>query len=100
MRRPLMHTILVLLFCAISSACASNNPRSEPQIIRLPPEIRTRYEYPEIPAEVLSCLAEPIAPNARTDVEFALWAQAVREAGSDCRAKLDAIRDLAAMWHK
>ena len=89
---------MALPFYAISIACATNSPQAEPQIIRLPPEIRTVYEYPAIPAESLACLREPTVPDARTDIDLALWAQAVREAGAGCRAKLDAIRNLAATW--
>src|SRR5262245_12984925 len=98
MLQSVMRATLALSLCAISSACAPNKPRPEPQVVRLPPEVTTRYDYPEIPAGTLACLREPSAPNAKTDIELALWAQAVREAGADCRAKLDAIRDLVATW--
>jgi hypothetical protein len=91
---------LVLPLFVISTACATSNrhPDAKAAIVRLPPEIRTVYEYPTIPAETLICLQEPKVPDAKTDIELALWAQAVREAGADCRAKLDAIRGLAATW--
>jgi hypothetical protein len=98
MRHLAMRAILALSFCAISSACAPNKPEIEPAVIRVPPEIRTQYEYPVIPRDVLACLREPMAPDARTDAELALWAQALREAGADCRAKLDVIRKLVATW--
>ena len=38
--------------------------------------------------------------DAKTDIDLALWAEAVREAGADCRAKLDAVRNLVATWGK
>jgi hypothetical protein len=98
MHRSAMRASLVLSLCAISIACASSNPRVSPQVIRLPPEVRTVYEYPSIPAESLACLSEPPVSDAKTDVDFALWTQSVREAGADCRAKLDAIRRLVATW--
>ena len=98
MHQSATRAILAPLSCAILSACAPNNPHPEAQVVRLPPEIRTEYEYPTIPTGSLACLREPMAPDAKTDVELALWAQAVREAGADCRAKLDAIRSLVATW--
>ena len=98
MRQPAMRASLVLPLCAISIACATSNPHPEPGVVRLPPEIRTVYEYPTIPDGSLACPREPTVPDAKTDIDLALWAQAVREAGADCRAKLDAIRDLAATW--
>ena len=100
MRHPAMRAILALSFYVILSACAPNSPDVEPEVVRLPPEIRTQYEYPVIPADALACLREPTAPEASTDVELALWAQALREAGSDCRARLDAIRNLVATWDR
>lgn len=66
--------------------------------MRLPPEVRTVYERPAIPDTMLSCLREPLVPDARTDVDLALWTQAVREAGADCRSKLDAMRELVTTW--
>src|SRR5262245_11695379 len=90
--------VLVLLLCVISSACAPNNPRAEPPAVRLPPEIRTVVEYPTIPPESLTCRPEPSVPDAKTDVDLALWTEALRLAGAECRAKLDAIRDLVATW--
>ena len=98
MRRKMKHAISALPFCAISIACAPNNPRAEAPAVRLPPEIRTVYEYPAIPSDSLACLREPVVPEAKTDVDLALWAQAVRESGADCRVKLDAIRNLVATW--
>ena len=92
-----MRAILVLPFCAISIACAPNNRNLESPI-RLPPEIQTVYERPAIPVEALSCRQEPAIADAKTDVDLALWVQAVREAGADCRTKLDAIRSLVATW--
>ena len=98
MHHSAMRAISVLPFCAILSACAPNSPNVEPAAVRLPSEIRTIYEYPTIPAEGLSCLHEPAVPKAKTDIDLALWAQAVREAGADCRTKLEAIRNLVATW--
>ena len=98
MHQPATRAILALPFCAISIACAQNSPNAELPVVRLPPATRTVYEYPAIPAETLTCLREPSAPNAKTDIDLALWTQAVREAGADCRAKLDAIRKLVATW--
>lgn len=100
MRQPAMRASLVLPLCAISIACATSNPHPDarPEIVRLPPETRTVYEYPAIPAQTLICPREPKVPDAKTDIELALWAQAIREAGADCRIKLDAIRGLAATW--
>src|SRR5262245_26128943 len=98
MRQITMRASLALLLCVTSSACAPSSPLAEPTVIRLPPEIRTVHEYPTIPGGNLSCSDEPGVPAAKTDIELALWAQALREAGADCRAKLDAIRELVATW--
>lgn len=73
----------------------------EPQIIRLPPEVRTEYVYPSVPADALACLLEPMVPaTVNTDTELAAWAESVRNAGEDCRAKLGWVRDLVATWPK
>jgi hypothetical protein len=69
-----------------------------PEVIQLPPEVVTFYRYVTVPPDYLSCLAEPRVPNALTDVELAQWAQLIREAGEDCRAKLDAVRKLSEQW--
>lgn len=98
MHHVAMRAISALPFCAILSACAPNSPNVEPAVVRLPPEIRTIYEYPTIPAESLSCLREPAVTEAMTDIDLALWTEAVREAGADCRAKLEAIRNVVATW--
>jgi len=57
------------------------------------PEVRV--EKVEIPAELMSCAAEPPPPSrAGTIGEFGAWVADLRAAGQDCRAKVDAIREI------
>jgi hypothetical protein len=54
-----------------------------------------------VPPDALACLLEPPAPgSAETDVDLARWTQEVRDAGADCRAKLEWLRALVATWPK
>lgn len=51
----------------------------------------------EIPESLLKCAPEPVIRQAlRTQREVALFVNRLAEAGADCRAKLEAVRKLAA----
>lgn len=51
----------------------------------------------EIPDSLLKCAPEPVIRKAlRTQREVALFVNRLAEAGADCRAKLEAVRKLAA----
>ena len=70
--------------------------------MQLPPEIQTKLVYPPRPeASDLVCTAEPLVPDMiATDTAGAEWAEAVRQAGADCRSKLDSIRVYVGKWPK
>lgn len=73
----------------------------DPQIIRLPPEVRTVDKYPIISMDLLNCPEEPKVPSkVETDTDLAQWAQMVREAGESCRAKVGQLRGLVEAWPK
>ena len=91
--RPLP-TTLCLLLCALSSACSSSAWR--PSFLPAP---EVRIERVTVPADLLACEAEPDPLPAEpwpTVADFGAWVEAVRIAGADCRAKLDAIRRVQA----
>lgn len=46
-----------------------------------------------VPRSALECMAEPGAPEGRTDLEAALYVIDTRAAGADCRSKLQAVRE-------
>src|SRR5688572_30085228 len=98
MHQSPMRASLALPLFVISIGCAPNNPGVETKIVRLPPEIRTVYQHPVVPEQSLKCAIEPAVPTAKTDLDLALWTEAVRQSGMDCRTKLDAIRELIATW--
>ena len=90
---------LALLCALISAACATPKPVAP---IQLPPQIvvQTRFQFPPAPREFLICDPEPLAPDAQTDSELAQWAENLRLAGSDCRAKIDSLRVWVDGWPK
>jgi hypothetical protein len=95
------------MFCgsivATLAACgtAPTPPPPDPVIIRLPPVTVEKLTYPTVPADQLVCAREPIVPeNIETDVALALWAQAVREAGAECRSRVDYLKSYIEMWPK
>ena len=101
MRSPKMWRLSVLPCVIFLTACAANSDPPPSSPIRLPAETRTEYVYQSVPQEALACLAEPPVPAAvDTDAQLAAWAQALRDAGADCRAKLNWLRDLVATWPK
>jgi hypothetical protein len=91
---------LVLLCSAILMGCAGGSkPDPEPQIIRLPGTERTVEVYPTIRSDALLCRPEPLLPaDVMTDTQLAAWAEMVKEAGAECRQKLNDIRSLVATW--
>jgi len=67
------------------------------RVIRLPPEVRTETRYEPTPADALRCMPEPVAPAALSqqgaqDREAAAYEAEAREAGRDCRSKVDWLR--------
>lgn len=51
----------------------------------------------EIPESLLRCAPEPVIRQAlKTQRDVALFVNRLAEAGADCRAKLEAVRKLAA----
>jgi len=92
------HGAAVLFAAWHLTACAPQQ-QSKPEFIRLPPVETTRLVYPSVPPDALVCLSEPTLPdNVTRDTELAAWAESVRNAGRDCREKLDWIRALVATW--
>lgn len=72
-----------------------------PQIVQLPPEIRDVQVYPDIPDDDLICAGEPIVPAmVMTDSDLAQWAEMVRQAGADCRSKLNTVKAIRDSWPK
>lgn len=63
-----------------------------------PPVIKTINIYPVVPGDMLECAAEPMLGDVKTDAQFGIWTEDVRQAGAGCRAKVKAIRDLVATW--
>jgi len=56
--------------------------------------------FPAIPPDALACLSEPDLPMIETDAQLAVWAEEVRRAGQDCRARIGWLRNLVATWPK
>jgi hypothetical protein len=98
MHQSPMRASLALPLFVISIGCAPNNPGLETKIVQLPPEIRTVYQHAVVPEQSLICAIEPRVPNAKTDLDLALWTEEVRQSGTDCRTKLQAVRELLAIW--
>ena len=50
-----------------------------------------------IPSDLRTCLDEPGAPDpdTATQADFVAWTARLRDAGADCRAKVDALDELA-----
>ena len=70
----------LLLFCGLSTACAT----PEPVVVRQ-----------VIPPALLSCQPEPEPPAVlRDDSELAYWVIDLAAAGADCRAKLMRVKEL------
>lgn len=75
------------------SACGTTQPTVQPV-----PEVHN--VYPSIPAGDLACIVEPAPGQILTDVQAAQWAESVRVAGGDCRAKLGLVRGIVQSWPK
>lgn len=93
------HAITIGLFSLFLTACTHQNQITN---ATLPPQIITKtvFLYPSAPQAFLECDPEPLAPDATTDSELAQWAESVRLAGGDCRAKIDSLRAWVAGWPK
>jgi hypothetical protein len=64
-------------------------------------EYKTVLQYPMIDSGLLMCAPEPPVPfGITTDAAALAWAEDVRKAGQDCRAKVNALRDTVAKWPK
>lgn len=69
-------------------------------MIRLPPEVRTEFVHVRPPADALSCLPEPVAPeilsmDGAQDADAATYEGETRKAGADCRAKVQYLKGWA-----
>ena len=72
------------MLCALPS-CASPGP---PVLVR-----------PDVPASLLACAAEPLAPDLDApgwDRTLALWIVDLAAAGEDCRGRLSRVKGLLA----
>lgn len=76
--RPLARAWTALPFALCLTACAQPPP---PLVI---------------PSGMASCPAEPPPPEALDDPALARWILDLREAGADCRSKLEAVGRLTA----
>ena len=84
MIRKLASAFLLPSIVFLTSCADRPSPLTE---LRLVPQ--------EIPAVLLSCAEEPEAPKpGATWQEFFGWIVDVRAAGNDCRARVEAIREL------
>lgn len=64
-----------------------------------PVVVKTVLQYPPRPSpDVLSCSPDVMAPDAMLDGELFEWGEAERISGSDCRAKLGALREWIDKW--
>lgn len=91
MTQTVNRVLSALLLSIILTACAStSNPGGS---------IKTVLLYPPIPYERLACQLEPSVPDKGSSQElFAIWAEDVRIAGSDCRKNLDFLRAYILTW--
>ncbi|WP_424140761.1 Rz1-like lysis system protein LysC [Roseomonas chloroacetimidivorans] len=82
--RPLRRAAPALLLLLLSAACAA-------------PVTQVRVQPLSLPAGLLACLPQPEPPpDSADDADLASWVLDLAEAGADCRAKLDRVRDLVA----
>jgi hypothetical protein len=67
-----------------------------------PVVVQTLNRYPPVPQSgSLMCDAEAAAgADITTDAKLAQWAEALRQGGGDCRAKLEALQKWIAGWPK
>lgn len=87
---PRLRTILCLLPLTLSFGGCSSAWR--PSFLPAP---EVRVERVTVPADLLTCAAEPepLADQPRpTQAEFGVWVELVRAAGADCRAKLGEVK--------
>lgn len=89
MRKEIV-ALSALLLSLTLTACAGNKP-----------EIKTVLTYPPIENSQLTCQAEPLPDEYQADKsqeDFAIYAQKVREAGQDCRKVLNGLRAYIYSW--
>lgn len=87
--RMVKAALLALLLSSTLTACAGQLP---------PPVIKTILLYPPISGELLSCPLEPSVGEVKTQEEFAVWTEKVRQAGKECRDTLDGLRAYIYSW--
>ena len=78
-----------LLLSLIISACST---------VKEPGSIKTVILYPPYDYRLVSCAPEPQAGEVRTQEEFGIWTEEVRQAGEDCRQKLYGLRSYLESW--
>lgn len=84
MRRTAM-SLSATLSILFSTACSADRP----------PLTEVRVERIEIPAVLLTCAPTPaVPPKPRTQGDVARYLVELWEAGEDCRARVEAIREL------
>lgn len=86
-----LRVLSAMVLCVTLMACAHNSPP-------LPGSIKTILLYPPIPYEYLNCHNEPLVPEIRSQEDFAVWVEQVRQAGDDCRDNLAGLRAFILSW--
>ena len=89
-----IYAALALAPLLITAACAAK-PAPDIQPI---PEVRN--VYPNVPANLLDCAAEPVPGDILTDIDAAKFTEDVRTAGGDCRGKISSLKAMVAGWPK
>lgn len=79
MQKKQIHALIVLLFGMLLQGCATTIPQQAPLTI---------------PANMLLCQEAPQVPNEPTDKDLAYYILDLSNAGSDCREKLHAIKNI------
>lgn len=94
---------LCLLLAALT--CVACSTPNVPQPVQLPPiiEIKTIFQYPEVPPEhLIQCPRETpvVNPDTSTSEERDAWGEQVRVAGGTCRGEADWWLNYARSWPK